>query len=259
MSKSTIKYGDMFQLGAHKLLCGDCCDLKLIQPFLGSDSISLLLSDPPYSINYVAGKKGFTQSKQVHKNIQNDHLQSDDEYRNFSRTWIEAALPSFATKNAVYIFNSDKMMVPLILGMRDAGCHFAQLLIWVKTAAVIGRLDYIPQHELLIYGWYGRHAFQKSKDKSVLVCPKTKKNSLHPTMKPISLLRRLILNSSKVGDIIYDPFGGSGSTLIAAEQTKRRCVMVEIDPQYCQVIIDRFEKLTGKKAKKISIPQITHV
>ena len=258
MKALTINIGDRFQLGAHWLLCGDCCDRNLIQSFLGSERINLMLLDPPYAVSYIDGKKGFTQSKQVHKSIQSDHLQSDEEYRNFSRTWIEAALPSFAAKNAMYIFNSDKMMVPLILGLRDAGCHFGQLLIWAKTAAVIGRLDYIPQHELIIYGWHKTHAFQKSKDKSVLVCPKPKKNDLHPTMKPVSLLRRLILNSSKIGDIVYDSFGGSGSTLIAAEQTKRRCFMVEIDPQYCKVIIDRFERLTGQKAKKIPFPVATH-
>lgn len=257
MKTVPIRIGDVYALGEHRLLCGDCCNQSLIQSFLGSEKINLMLLDPPYGVSYVDGKKGFTQSKQVHKNIQSDHLQSDEEYRNFSRTWIEAALPSFATKNALYIFNSDKMMVPLILGLRDAGCHFGQLLIWAKTAAVIGRLDYIPQHEIIIYGWYKTHAFQKSKDKSVLVCPKTQKNDLHPTMKPVSLLRRLILNSSKIGDVVYDSFGGSGSTLIAAEQTKRRCFMVEIDPDYCQVIIDRYEQLTGNKAEKL-LPHLSH-
>jgi DNA modification methylase len=107
-------------------------------------------------------------------------------------------------------------------------------------------------HELIAYGWHGTHQFHKSKDKSVLFYPKPNKSSLHPTTKPVPLLRHLILNSSKIGDTVYDCFGGSGSTLIAAEQTRRRCLMIELDPDYCQTIITRFEKLTGHRAKKLN-------
>ena len=112
-------------------------------------------------------------------------------------------------------------------------------------------MDYLPQHELIAYGWFGTHSFERSKDKSVLMYPKPSKSLLHPTMKPIPLLRGLILNSTKLNGIVYDPFGGSGSTLIACEQTKRTCFMVELDPEYCQTIIDQFEKLTGIKAKRL--------
>jgi DNA modification methylase len=109
----------------------------------------------------------------------------------------------------------------------------------------MGRLDYLPQHELVLYGWHGTHEWQRGKDKSVMFAPKPAKSALHPTMKPVSLLRRLILNSTRVGGIVYDPFGGSGSTLIACEHTKRQCVMVEMDPSYCRVIVERWKKLTG--------------
>jgi len=112
-------------------------------------------------------------------------------------------------------------------------------------------MDYLPQHEFIAYGWFGTHEFHKSKDKSILFYPKPNKSKLHPTMKPVGLLRRLILNSTKVGDAVYDPFGGSGSTLIACEQTKRRCLTIEVDPKYCQTIIDRFNKLTGKEVKRL--------
>lgn len=106
-------------------------------------------------------------------------------------------------------------------------------------------------HELIAYGWSGTHAFRKAKDKSILFCPKPSKSALHPTQKPVSLLRRLILNSTDLGDIVYDCFAGSGSTGIACEQTKRKCVMVEFDPEYCQTILDRFEKTFGIKAKHL--------
>jgi DNA modification methylase len=133
----------------------------------------------------------------------------------------------------------------------EVGFKFAQLVIWVKTHSIIGRMDYLPQHELIAYGWHGTHAFLRSKDKSVLVHPKPQKSSLHPTMKPIGLLRNLILNSSRIGEVVYDPFGGSGSTLMACEQTKRRCFIVEMDADYCRTIITRWEKLTGRNAIKI--------
>jgi DNA modification methylase len=127
----------------------------------------------------------------------------------------------------------------------------------VKTQAIVGRLDYLPQHELIAYGWLGVHEFHKSKDKSVIVYPKPSKSILHPTMKPVGLLRQLILNSSKIGDTVYEPFAGSGSTLIACEQTRRKCVAVEMDPHYCEVIIRRFEKLAGIDALKLPSPK-TH-
>ena len=116
----------------------------------------------------------------------------------------------------------------------------------------MGRLDYLPQHELIAYGWAGTHEFRKAKDRSVLFHPKPTRSPLHPTMKPVGLLRRLVLNSSDVGGVVYDPFGGSGSVLIACEQTKRRCLTVELDPEYCRTIIARWERLTGGKAERIT-------
>jgi DNA modification methylase len=153
---------------------------------------------------------------------------------------------------AMTVFVNELAQLLINFGMEAAGCKFAQMLIWLKTHAVMGRLDYLPQHEILLYGWYGTHAFRKSKDKSILIYPKPSKSVLHPTMKPVGLLRRLILNSSKIGDLMYDPFGGSGSTLIAAQDTKRHCAMIEMDAKYCRVIIDRFEKHTGVKARPLS-------
>lgn len=255
MTRLAIKPGDALQLGMHTLICGDCTDLPLLKSYLGKKQISLIVTDPPYGIAYVEGKEGFRQGKTQHTAIQNDHLQSDDEYRAFTRKWIEAVRPHLSRKNALYIFNSDRMVFPLREGMKDAGCHLAQLLVWVKTQAIVGRLDYLPQHELIIYGWLGVHEFRRSKDKSVIVYPKPSRSTLHPTMKPVGLLRQLILNSSRIGDIVYEPFAGSGSTLIACEQTKRKCIAVELDPHYCEVIIQRFKQLTGIEAIRLSSPK----
>ncbi len=249
---ASIEIGDTFALGDHRLLCGDCRNAGLIQDFLRKERIAMILTDPPYGVAYVEGKASFSgKAKKKHVAILNDQSQTDGEYRHFTKEWLEAVCPFLTRKNALYVFNSDKMLFPLREGMIDAGFRFAQLLIWLKTNVVIGRLDYLPQHELIAYGWHGTHQFMKGKDKSVLIYPKPNRSTLHPTMKPVGLLRNLILNSSRIGDNVYDPFGGSGSTLLACEQTKRRCLMVELSPTYCQTIIKRFEKLTGSQVQKL--------
>lgn len=239
-------------LGNHKLACGDATNPELLSRLLGKEKVGLILTDPPYGVAYVESKLGFTGKLAKDKVITNDHLQSEAEYYSFTKQWLEVIAPYLATKNSMYIFNSDKMLFALRNAMRDTQVYFAQLLIWIKSQAVVGRMDYLPQHELIAYGWIGSHTFEKSKDKSVLFYPKPARSVLHPTTKPVPLLRHLILNSTKVGIAIYDCFGGSGSTLIAAEQTKRKCFMVEIDPDYCQTIINRYEKLTGTKAKLLN-------
>jgi DNA modification methylase len=248
-SSNSIKYGEAFRLGNHLLLCADSRNKDMVAKLIGKLKIKSVIIDPPYGVAVTESKQGF-QTLAKNKVIVNDHLQSDAEYRKFTRDWIEAVTPFLERKNSFYIFNSDKMIFALREGMLEAGVKFGQLLIWVKTHAVVGRMDYAPQHELIAYGWYGVHEFLKSKDKSVLVCPKPNKSKMHPTTKPLDLMRRLILNGTRIGDVVYDGFLGSGTTLLACEQTKRVCIGVELDPEYCQTIIDRFEKLTGLKAER---------
>lgn len=243
----SIKQGDLYQIGKHRLLCADATNAKSITALLESNQVDLVLTDPPYGVSYVESKQDFNLLAKS-KRIQNDQEQSESEYQVFSEQWIAVTLPFLAQRNSLYIFNSDKMLFGLRKAMETQQIKFSQLLIWAKHQAVVGRLDYLPQHELIIYGWYGTHRFHKSKDKSLLFCPKPHRSSLHPTMKPVSLLRRLILNSTEVGNIIYDPFGGSGSTLMAAEQTKRRCFTVELDPEYCATILKRWEQLTKQQS-----------
>lgn len=242
-----MKPGDIMQLGRHRLACGSASDAALVKQLVGDDTrISLVLTDPPYGVDYVSSKLGIADIATA-KHIANDDITDEAEYQAFTHSWLEAVKPHLTKKNSVYIFNSDKMLIPTVQALRSTGGKFTQLLLWAKTHAIIGRMDYLPQHELIIYGWYGTHRFMKSKDKSVLVYPKPQRSSLHPTMKPVGLLRRLLLNSTAGGEVIYDAFGGSGSTLIACEQTARTCFMIELDPEYCEVIAARWEKLTGKK------------
>lgn len=246
-----MKSVGIYQLGQHRLACGDSSDPELLKRLIGEEKIAEIICDPPYGVSYVESKQGIVKLAST-KVIANDNIDDETDYEAFTNAWLTAVKPYMTRKNSLYIFNSDKMLLPTIEALKTSGGKFAQLLIWAKTQAVIGRLDYLPQHELIIYGWYGTHTFVKSKDKSILVYPKPSASKLHPTMKPIGLLRRLILNSSKVGDIVFDGFVGSGSTLLACEQTNRCCLAVELDPEYCQVVINRWEKLTGQKAEQLS-------
>lgn len=240
-----IQQNQIYKLGNHLLACGDSSDQELLKRIIGDNKIISIVSDPPYGVNVVASKSNFKQQISCPIEIANDHEQSETEYTQFSQKWLGAIKPFLSEKNSVYIFNSDKMIFGLRQAMQLEHYKFSQLLIWVKSQPVIGRLDYLPQHELIAYGWYGKHQFFRSKDKSILFCPKPLKSKLHATMKPISLMREIILNSTRTGDIVFDGFGGSGSTLIACEHTKRKCIIVESNPIHCQTIIDRFKKLTN--------------
>ncbi|MFA5030831.1 MAG: site-specific DNA-methyltransferase [Patescibacteria group bacterium] len=250
--KNLIKYGDTFKIGTHILACGDARDRTLVDRLLENAKVKLICTDMPYGVQLSESKKGFATMR-VDKKILNDDIVREDEYVKFTIDWLMPLVPYLTTKNAAYLFNSDKMIFALREGMKQSGWKFAQLLIWIKDHPVIGRLDYLPTHELIAYGWRGRHEFRKSQDHSVLFCPKPNRSPLHPTQKPISLLRRLILNSTNINDVVYDCFAGSGSTGMACEQTKRRCIMIERDEEYCQTIINRFFKLFGLKAERIQL------
>ena len=242
----SIKTGDIVHLGDHVLICGDASKVDL-KPY---GTINLILTDPPYGIDYAQSKRGIGKIAKD-KDIANDGFVTDAQYVEFTKDWLTPPLKQLSKKNSIYIFNCDKMIFALREACVQVGMKVAQLIIWVKDRAIIGRMDYLPQHELILYGWKGTHDFKRGKDKSVVFEPKPSRSKLHPTMKPVGLLRRLILNSTAVGDTVYDPFGGSGSTLIACEHTKRKCVMVEMDPEYCQTIVARYLKLTGYGEKDI--------
>jgi site-specific DNA-methyltransferase (adenine-specific) len=244
---SSIKYGDTIRLGDHVLYCGDAKEVDLGR-LLEGRTIDCLACDPPYSVDYAASKRGIGKIAKD-KDIENDGFMTDAEYAAFTAAWLAPALPHLSAKNSIYVFNSDKMIFALRQAFLDLGLKVAQLIIWVKSQPILGRLDYLPQHELILYGWKGTHEWRRGKDKSVMFVPKPSRSVLHPTMKPVSLMRRIILNGTKVGGVVYDPFGGSGTSLIACEHTKRRCIMVEMDPEYCETIVKRWEKLTGHGAK----------
>lgn len=250
--ESLIKYGDIFKLGEHLLLCGDAGDKELVNKFLKGRRIKEIICDPPFGVAAVESKSSFKQKMSKPKPILNDQLQTKEEYTSFTKRWLEPVLPSLTDKNALYIFNASKMISALGAGLEELGLTNQHFLIWLKNQAVIGRSDYLPQYEFIVYTWKGRREFVRSKAKGVFFYPKPHKSKFHPTTKPVGLIRELILNSSRIGDTIYDCFLGSGTTLLAAEQTKRKCLAVELDPEYVQTAIDRFYSLTGIKAEKIN-------
>lgn len=256
-----IKRGDIYILGDHRLMCGDCIEDDITKLVAGG-GIRLIATDPPYGVAYVENKRGLTGDKShvaMDREIKNDGLQSEEQYIEFTKKWMEKVKPYLADYNAFYIFNAETMYLALRQGIKSAGFYYSQMIIWIKNTVVMGRKDYLPMHELVAYGWHGRHKFERAKDKTVIPYPevdnliyedKPSSSKLHPTMKPVGLMRKLILNSTKIGEIVFDPFSGSGSTLMACEHTKRKCIGVEFDPVYVETIIKRWEKLTGKKAIK---------
>jgi len=248
--RKLIKPGEVWQLGNHRIVCGDAMDPETVKKAVGGGSIREILSDPPYGVNYVAGKADFAKLGN-NTAIKGDQLQTDEEYADFTKKWLEAAVPHLSDYNTAYIFNSDMMLCALRKGMKGAGFYFTQMIIWVKNSPVMGMKDYLSQNELIAYGWKGHHKMERSKAKSVLFYPKPSRSKLHPTMKPVGLLRQMILNSTKIGELIYDPFGGSGSTLMACEHTRRKCAMIELEPEYVSTTIQRWEILTGQEAIKI--------
>lgn len=242
----------IWQLGNHRLACGDSTDKALVDRLVGDETIRTILCDPPYGVAYVENKDWIGMRGGAdggHKKISNDQLQTDEQYTDFTARWLGAVKDKITSYNQAYIFNCDLMMCALRAGMEKAGWKYSQMIIWIKNTIVLGRKDYNPQHEIIAYGWMGRHKFARAKGRSVICFPKPTKAKLHPTMKPVGLLRKILLDSTKVGDTVYDPFGGSGSTMVACENLKRRCFMIEMDEVYCKVIIDRWEKASGGKAE----------
>jgi len=254
MNRKKIQPGEIWKLGNHILGCRSSTDKKFVLEVAQkvNENIKMILTDPPYGVAYVEGKKDFSKlGKENVKVIMNDHLQTEEEYAIFTQDWLEAIRPYLDKYNSCYIFNSDIMFRALRNGIDQAGFYYSQMLIWIKNTVVVGRKDYLPMHEVAAYCWYGKHKMNRPKAKSVIFHPKPSSSKLHPTMKPVGLLRKIIPNNTKAGEWIYDPFGGSGSTLIACEHLGRRCMMTELDPEYCSTIIARYETLTGNEAERI--------
>ena len=237
------KPGDIWLLGKHRLMCGDSTTKENVIRFMNKKEADMVLTDPPYNVDYVG------KTSEALK-IKNDNM-NDTEFYNFLLDSFRNLYEIAKSGASIYVFHADSLGLIFRNAFISVGFKLAQCLIWLKNTFVMGRQDYQWRHEPILYGWKegNAHYFVNDRTQStILEFDKPSRNAEHPTMKPIDLLVQLIKNSSKEDYIIADLFGGSGSTLIAAEQTNRICYMMELDPKYCDVIIKRWENLTGNKA-----------
>ena len=229
--------GEVYQLGEHRLLCGDStCEADTAKLMAGG-MVDLYLVDPPYNVA-LTGSTGLT--------IQNDNM-GDGEFRSFLTQAFTAAAEVIRPGASFYIFHSDSESANFRLACRDTGLDVHQTLYWVKNSFVLGRFDYHYMSESVLYGWKAGEAHRWFNDRcqtNILNFDKPKCNTVHPSMKPVEMLVYIIRNSSARGDIVLDNFGGSGSTLVACEQTGRKCRMMELDPKYCDVIRRRWAEFT---------------
>lgn len=241
--EAVAKQGEVWVLGRHRLMCGDSTKMVDVMRLMGGQQADLVLTDPPYNVDYEGGSG---------LKIQNDNL-NDDQFLQFLTASFDCMNKTSKAGAAVYIFHADSEGYNFRVAFKRARYEMKQCLVWVKSSLVMGRQDYQWKHEPILYGWKAgaAHAwYSDRKQTTVLEWDKPSKNGEHPTMKPVGLVGYLIENSSKQGDLVQDLFGGSGTTLVAAEQLNRACFMMELDPHYCDVIINRWEALTGGKARK---------
>lgn len=239
----TAKRGDVWQLGRHRLMCGDSTSADDVQTLTGGVQIDLFLTDPPYGVDYTGKTKDALK-------IENDN-RSDDEFVSFLSDAFNAADGVMKPGAVFYIWHADSKAHVFRMACQMVGWEVRQVLIWVKNSMVMGRQDYQWKHEPCLYGWKGGAGHLWASDRkqtTVLEFDRPTKNKEHPTMKPVGLFDYQIQNNTKGGDAVLDLFAGSGTTIIACEQNGRNAFCMEIDPRYVDVIIKRWENFTGEKA-----------
>lgn len=280
------KRGDIFILGPHRLMCGDSTDPADVAKLMNGQLADLIVTDPPYNVNYenkIDYHKMFKNDTRKNNAIMNDHMDSD-KFFDFLLAMYTLASKHTKPGAAIYVFHSDIKRVSFQLAFTTAGFKFSENLIWVKNSFNLSRNDYHWKHEPILYGWKegAGHYFVDDRTQSTIFddsvnIEKLKKEELvqmlngimeqikttiiydnkplrsdiHPTMKPVSLVGKLIKNSSKARQLLYEPFGGSGSTLIAADQLDRVCYCMELDPKYVDVIVKRWKEHSGMAAELI--------
>lgn len=241
------KNGNIYKLGNHYLMCGDSTNPDDVKKLMNNHLADLIVTDPPYNVNY----EGKTDDN---LKIMNDNME-DNQFYSFLESAFINLYNSVKDGGSIYVFHADTEGLNFRKAMMSSGFKLAECLVWVKNAFVMGRQDYHWKHEPVLYGWKpgASHYFINDRSQStVLEFDKPIRNEEHPTMKPIDLIAYLINNSSKKDEIVLDLFGGSGTTMIACEQTNRKAFIMELDPRYCDVIVDRWEKFTNQKAELIN-------
>lgn len=272
--ESKTKLGDIYELGDHRLMCGDSTSIDAVDVLMGGGKADMVWTDPPYNVA-IEGSAG---------KIMNDDM-SDESFYDFCLSFYNSYFYSLKEGGVIYVAHADSERVNFTKAFLESGLKLSQIIIWVKQAFTLSRQDFNWQHEPIIYGWKEGQAhyfckdftlssvidddvdFSKLSKKELEVLCESQRNDkkttiiredrpskseLHPTMKPISLVQRMISYSSREGEIVLDLFGGSGSTMVACQKLNRKCYMMELDPKYCDVIVKRWEDFTGQKAKLLT-------
>jgi site-specific DNA-methyltransferase (adenine-specific) len=276
IDEPTTKRGDIWTLGDHRLMCGDCRNKNEVAKLMQGNFADMVVTDPPYNMAY-EGAGGTSDAKRKTNRIMNDKMSGAD-FELFLSGFYSSLYDTLKEQGTFYVFYKELGEGVFISELKKSGLNFKQELVWVKNQLVLGGQKYQNMYEPVLFGYKGktpatwngrrnqtsviedinlmneielREAIRELIEKletDVVRERKPLKNDLHPTMKPIKLLARFIRNSSNASDVVLDFFGGSGSTLIACEQLGRKCYTMELDPKYCDVIVKRWEQLTGNKA-----------
>ena len=249
--------GDVWQCGEHRLICGDSTDVAVFQKLMDGDKADMVFTDPPYGVSIGDKNKALNSvqpSGRCTENIANDTLKSKDLYP------ILVAAMANCRENcksdaSYYVTSPQGGELGLMMMMKDAGLPVRHMLIWEKNSATfsLGRLDYDYQHEPIFYTWTEKHHNYREGEfrTTIWKYDKPRKCDLHPTMKPIPLVANCLKDATKEGDVVLDAFGGSGTTMMACEQLKRKARLIELDPHYCDVILARWESFTNQKAVRL--------
>tara|TARA_Y100000034_G_scaffold116848_1_gene155690 strand:- start:145 stop:1224 length:1080 start_codon:yes stop_codon:yes gene_type:complete len=252
--------GDLYELGSHRVLCGDSTDKEIVAALMNGDKADMVFTDPPYGVSIGDKNKlldSIEKAERITTNIKNDTMSPDDLKEMLTMAFSNVKSVSH-DKCSYYVTapQGGELGMMMLEMLRDAGLAVRHVIIWVKNRQCfsMGRLDYEYKHEPILYTWNKSHEFYgngKHKN-SVWEIDKEQSCNLHPTMKPVELIENAVLNSSKKSSVILDPFLGSGSTLIACEKTKRRCYGMELDPQYVDVIVQRYVDYTGNNKIRLN-------
>lgn len=251
--------GEVWKCGEHRIMCGDSADSADVEKLMGGAKAECLFTDPPYGVaigDKNAALNSVQKAGRCCENIRNDNIGTEELYKILVKAMTNAR--ESCTDSACYFVTSPQGgdLGLMMMMMKDAGLPVRHMLIWRKNAATfsLGRLDYDYQHEPIFYTWTKSHHNYRNGEHRTTVWDydKPRKCDLHPTMKPVELVANCLNDGSKEGDVVLDLFGGSGTTMIAAEQLGRKAYLMELDPHYCDVILARWEKLTGKTAERVT-------
>jgi DNA modification methylase len=245
------KLGDIYILGNHRLMCGDSTSIDAVEKMMDGDKACLVVTDPPWNVAYGTNLANNAQGYKQ-RTIMNDNFETTQEWEDFLSGFMGNII-AFTMKGCpIYCVMGASEWPAIDKALRDGGFHWSSTIIWAKDTLVLSRKDYHTQYEPIWYGWKDDGpriwTVQDRKQSDVWECKRPKRSELHPTTKPVELIERAVLNSSNAGTIVFEPFGGSGSTLIACEKTGRKARLMELDPKYCDVIVKRWEDFTGQKA-----------